>query len=170
MEKEMDSAARRLTLLLFALVGYGVVTVAFVIGERPGRGIGAFYYLPIALVAFAGGPLLGACAGVLAAAFTQTVINLITFVGIGALIGEFSRRNRALVAELSQLADRDSVTGLPNTRAFQAAIDRRSRPARSSFSWSATPTSSRSSERWRATTGGPSRPQSSRRSHTAATA
>src|ERR1019366_10401656 len=44
MEKEMDSAARRFTLLLFALVGYVVVTIAFVTGERPGRGIGAFYY------------------------------------------------------------------------------------------------------------------------------
>ena len=138
----MDSAARRFTLLLFALVGYVAVTIAFVTRERPGLGLGAFYYLPIALVAFAGGPLLGACAGVLAAglydggiivnphlpsnlAFARTVINLITFVGIGALIGEFSRRNRALVGELSQLADRDSVTGLPNTRAFQAAIDRR---------------------------------------------
>ena len=142
MEKEMDSAARHLTLLLFALVGYVVVTIAFVTGERPGLGLAGFYYLPIALVAFAGGPVLGACAGVLAAglydggiianphlpsslALARTVINLITFVGIGALIGEFSRRNRALVGELSQLANRDSVTGLPNTRAFQAAIERR---------------------------------------------
>jgi diguanylate cyclase (GGDEF)-like protein len=41
------------------------------------------------------------------------------------LIGMFVRRNRSLLAELSRLADRDSITGLPNTRVFQTAIERR---------------------------------------------
>jgi diguanylate cyclase (GGDEF)-like protein len=142
MGEEMDSAAHRTTLLLLALAGYAVVTIAFVFVERPGLGISNFYYLPIALVAFAGGPLLGACAGVVGVVLygvamfynphlpahfdaAQASIRLIMFVGIGALIGSFGVRNRGLVAELSQLADRDSVTGLPNTRAFQVAIDRR---------------------------------------------
>jgi diguanylate cyclase (GGDEF)-like protein len=94
------------------------------------------------LVAFASGPLLGAGAGVLAAVLynagifvnphlpstievEQTAIRLFTFVTIGVLTGIFVRRNRALVAELSRLADRDSITGLPNTRVFQTAIERR---------------------------------------------
>jgi diguanylate cyclase (GGDEF)-like protein len=41
------------------------------------------------------------------------------------LVGVFARRNRTLLAELSRLADRDSITGLPNTRVFQRAIERR---------------------------------------------
>jgi diguanylate cyclase (GGDEF)-like protein len=142
MEKAMDSAAHRLTLLLLALVAYTAVTIAFAFGERPELGVGHFYYLPIALVALAGGPILGACAGVLGVALYSlafflnssvpahltgeaAAIRLIAFVGIGVLIGAFSQRNRALVAELSRLANRDSVTGLPNTRAFEVAIDRR---------------------------------------------
>lgn len=138
----MDSAAHRTTLLLLALAGYIAVTVSFVVVERPGLGLGHFYYVPIALVAFAAGPVLGACAGLLAVVLytvalvanshvsshlitAQAGIRVITFVGMGVLIGSFSRRNRALVADLSQLATRDSITGLPNTRGFQAAIDRR---------------------------------------------
>jgi len=110
--------------------------------ERPGLGIGHFYYVPIALVAFASGPLAGAAGGVLAAALyawsthvnphlpsslgrEQTVIRLVTFVAVGVLVGVFARRNRSLVEELSQLAKRDAVTGLPNTRAFESAIERR---------------------------------------------
>src|SRR5205809_650934 len=49
----------------------------------------------------------------------------VTYVTIGALIGWFAGRNRAMLAELSVLAERDVLTGLPNTRAFEAAITRR---------------------------------------------
>ena len=138
----MDSAARRMTLLLLAVLGYVAVTIVFIVAERPGLGLGHFYYLSIALVAFAGGPVLGAAGGAIGAALysgavlanvhmasnlvtAQTGIRLITFVGMGVLIGAFSTRNRVLVGELSRLANRDSITGLPNTRAFQIAIDRR---------------------------------------------
>ncbi len=136
------AAAYRWRLLAAAAVSYALVTVAFIEFERPGLGIGHFYYLPIALAAFASGPVIGAAAGVLAAVlynagiiinphlpatleFEQTVIRLITFISLGVLIGLFVHRNRSLVAQLSHLADRDSVTGLPNTRAFQTAIERR---------------------------------------------
>ena len=138
----MDFAAHRATWLLLALAGYVVVTVALAVDASPGLGLGHFYYLPIALVALVAGPLLGACAGLLAGGLycgallantqvashmfaAQTGIRLVAFVSAGILIGWFSRRNRRLVNELSQLASRDSVTGLPNTRAFEAAIDRR---------------------------------------------
>ena len=116
----MVAAAHRTALLLLALAGYAVVTILFVFVERPGLGISNFYYLPIALVAFAGGPILGAFAGVLGVVLysvalffnsnlpdhfdvAQASIRLVMFVGIGALIGWFGTRNRGLVAELSRL-------------------------------------------------------------------
>ncbi len=138
----MAPAAHRTTLLAIAAASYALVTVAFVTIERPGLGLGHLYYVPIVLVAFASGPVLGGLAGVLSAvlydlgivisprlpstlAFEQTVIRLIIYTAIGALIGFFVRSNRSLLAQMSQLADRDSITGLPNTRAFQTAIERR---------------------------------------------
>jgi diguanylate cyclase (GGDEF)-like protein len=142
MRAVMAPAAHRSTLLAVSAVLFALVTLVFVQFERPGLGIGHLYYVPIVLVAFASGPLLGGAAGVLGAVlynvgiiinpelpstleFEQTVIRLITFVAIGVLIGVFVRRQRSLVAELGRLADRDSITGLPNTRAFQTAIERR---------------------------------------------
>jgi diguanylate cyclase (GGDEF)-like protein len=138
----VDSAGHRLTLLSLAALSYVGVTAVFVELERPGLGIGHLYNVPIVLVALCTGPAAGGAAGALSALlynagivlnphlpstleFEQTVIRLATFVAIGALIGLFSHRNRRLVAELSRLADRDSITGLPNTRVFQTAIERR---------------------------------------------
>jgi diguanylate cyclase (GGDEF)-like protein len=138
----MSPAPHRTTLLVIAAVSYGLVTAAFITIERPGLGLGHLYYVPIVLVAFASGPVLGGLAGVVGAIlynvgimispripstfeFEQTVIRLIVYTGIGVLIGFFARRNRSLLAQMSQLAERDSVTGLPNTRAFQRAIERR---------------------------------------------
>ena len=142
MLKGMESAVRRLTLLALAGASYAIVTVALVIGERPGLGIGHFYYVPVALVAFASGPVFGGVAGLFAAGLSnfavylnphlpsslqgeQIGIRLVTYTALGVLVGWFARENRKLVKELSSLADRDSVTGLPNTRAFQSAIDGR---------------------------------------------
>jgi diguanylate cyclase (GGDEF)-like protein len=120
-----------------------LVFVALVLFERPGLGIGHFFYVAIALVALALGPRWGAGAGVLATALfgvavvlnhavpTQELltiaspIRLVTYVAIGALIGAFAERYRTALAELQVLAERDWVTGLPNTRAFEQAVDRR---------------------------------------------
>ena len=55
----------------------------------------------------------------------STVLRLITFTSTGLLIGWFARDNRRLVEQLRILAERDFLTGLPNTRAFEAAINRR---------------------------------------------
>jgi diguanylate cyclase (GGDEF)-like protein len=41
------------------------------------------------------------------------------------LIGWFASRNRTMMSDLRVLAERDTLTGLPNTRAFEAAITRR---------------------------------------------
>jgi len=44
---------------------------------------------------------------------------------MGGLLGWFASRDRELVERLRVLAERDFLTGLPNTRAFEAAIARR---------------------------------------------
>lgn len=126
-----------------AWASYVPVFALFLLFERPGLGIGHFYYVSIALLALASGPGLGAVGGVFATGLymsgillnphipptdlltLSTTIRGVTFIGIGALLGVFASRNRRLVAELRILAERDSVTGLPNTRAFEQAIDLR---------------------------------------------
>ena len=44
---------------------------------------------------------------------------------IGALMGWFASRHRSMTEEFRVLAERDVLTGLPNTRGFEAAITRR---------------------------------------------
>jgi diguanylate cyclase (GGDEF)-like protein len=136
------TAHRRL--LLTASGGTFVwVFAAFLLWEKPGLGIGHFYYVAIALAALATGPRWGALAGVAATALyaagvlltpriassdvltLSTVLRGATFTATGVLIGWFARDNRKLVEQLRVLAERDFLTGLPNTRAFEAAINRR---------------------------------------------
>jgi len=122
---------------------YATVFVGFLLFESPGLGVGHFYYLAIALVALGFGPIWGAAAGALATGlytvgvllsetmptteiFTlSTPIRFVNYVAIGTLLGWFATHYRAANAELQVLAQRDLVTGLPNTRAFELAIDRR---------------------------------------------
>src|SRR5215470_9167835 len=136
-------AASRYLLLLSAGLCFAVTFVAFLVYERPGLGVGHFYYLGIALAAMAVGPRLGIAAGLLATGLyasgvvlnphvqsaevlrVGTLTRAITYVTIGGLIGWFAGRSRSMLAELRVLAERDSLTGLPNTRAFEAAITRR---------------------------------------------
>jgi diguanylate cyclase (GGDEF)-like protein len=126
-----------------ALATFAAVFFAFQRWERPGLGIAHFFYLAIALLALVSGPQMGFLGGVLATvlyalgivlnphvptaevATFSTGLRLITFTAIGVLIGFFARRNRILVDELRVLAERDFLTGLPNTRAFEQAITRR---------------------------------------------
>jgi diguanylate cyclase (GGDEF)-like protein len=126
-----------------AAVIYVAVFVAFLLLEHPGLGLGHFYYLAIALVALACGPAWGAAAGALATVLYSigvycnhavpsseiltlaTPIRLVNYLAIGTLLGWFAAHYRAANAELQILAQRDLVTGLPNTRAFELAIDRR---------------------------------------------
>jgi GGDEF domain-containing protein len=128
---------------LLAVCAYAVVFALFRVYEHAGLGLGHFYYVAIALAALAGGTWLGVVGGVLATmlyalgvainpriptsslATEGTLVRAATFVTIGALIGWFAARHRRMVTELRILADRDTVTGLPNTRAFEAAVERR---------------------------------------------
>ena len=131
--------------VLFTAAGaiYIATFVAMLFVEVPGLGVGHFLYVAIALVALAAGPIEGVAAGVgaaglyaLAIALNPQVpsreiatagsgIRLVTFTIVGLLLGWFSRQNRTLVRELQVLADRDGLTGLPNTRSFEVAITRR---------------------------------------------
>jgi diguanylate cyclase (GGDEF)-like protein len=135
--------AHRRLLVWGSFIAYGVVFAVFVFFEKPGLGTGHFFYIPVAVMALATGPWTGAIAGALAAALfalgiflnphyppaeivtVSTLIRLATFGFSGALIGWFVQQNRALVEQLTILAERDAATGLPNTRAFEAAIERR---------------------------------------------
>lgn len=135
--------AHRSLVLGSAIACYAVVFAAFVLFEVPGLGIAHFFYLPVAALALTGGARRGILAGAIASTlFTcgvlvnpgispheilsvTTPIRFVTFTCVGALIGWFSSRDRALVEQLRILAGRDFLTGLPNTRAFEAAIARR---------------------------------------------
>ena len=55
----------------------------------------------------------------------STPIRGVNYLAVGALLGWFAAHYREANAELQVLAQRDLVTGLPNTRAFERAIDRR---------------------------------------------
>jgi hypothetical protein len=50
-----------------AWASYVPVFALFLLFERPGLGIGHFYYVSIALLALASGPVLGAAGGLVAA-------------------------------------------------------------------------------------------------------
>jgi diguanylate cyclase (GGDEF)-like protein len=133
----------RRVLLGVAGAAYVGVFAAFYAFETPVLGIGAFFYLPICLCALVTDELVGAAAGLVATGLyvivvvlmphmpaTQmltelTVIRLVTFVGVGALVGGFARRNRALVRQLRELASKDFLTGLGNARVFDEQLARR---------------------------------------------
>jgi diguanylate cyclase (GGDEF)-like protein len=128
--------------LTVAFASFVAVYAALTFLEAPGLGIGHFFYIPIALIALVTGPKLGAAAGVTAAALyalatfvnpdlpsldvltVSTPIRLFTFATSGALIGWYAQRNRELIKRLEVLAQRDRLTGLPNVRAFEEAVDK----------------------------------------------
>jgi predicted signal transduction protein with EAL and GGDEF domain len=138
--------------MLLAAAGclYAVVFVVFAFMERPGLGIGHAFYLAIVLAAVAGGPLVGAFAGIFATVLyvigiainpevststiptLATVIRLIAYVLVGSLIGYYSALNRRLLVhaedlseELRLLTRRDFVTDLPSQRAFENKVSER---------------------------------------------
>jgi GGDEF domain-containing protein len=133
----------RHALLIAAAVSGFAIFGAFAVYEEPGLGLGHFFYVPIILAALATGPAISAGAAVIATAMyasgviinsdvspsevftTSTGIRFVTFVTVGIVTGYFAKRNRTLLAELRLLADRDALTGLPNTRVFERAIGER---------------------------------------------
>ncbi|HSC51753.1 MAG TPA: GGDEF domain-containing protein [Gaiellaceae bacterium] len=133
----------RAFLLAGAGVLYPLVFAVFVVAERPGLGLGHFYYFPVAMVALASGVFWGAAAG-LAATVLYTLgilinphlassqlltggslIRLATLTTMGALVGWFASNHRDLSDRLRIANERDQLTGLLNTRAFDAALTAR---------------------------------------------
>jgi diguanylate cyclase (GGDEF)-like protein len=135
--------SHRAFLLTASAVSYPLIFAAFLLIEKPGLGIGHFYYFPVAMVALANGPLWGATAGMAATGFytlgivlnphlptpdvltAGSTIRFVTYVTIGALVGWFAQNNRSLVDRLRVAAERDFLTGLLNTRAFDAVLANR---------------------------------------------
>lgn len=133
---------RRL-LIAIAVTLYSAVFIAFVLFEVPGLGLGHFFYIPVALLALAGGTRFGLLGGVIAAALyalaiavtprlpTQDVltlamaIRLVTYSSCGMLIGWFANEHRRHLEQLREFADRDFLTGLLNTRVFDEVLARR---------------------------------------------
>jgi diguanylate cyclase (GGDEF)-like protein len=138
-----ETALHRRLLLLSATALYAAVFAAFLLFEKPGLGIGHFFYIPVALLALALGLWGGIAGGLLATALYvlaivitprlpvrdvmtgATVIRTLTYCSCGALIGWFASAHRVHVAQLRQLAERDFLTGLLNTRIFDEALARR---------------------------------------------
>ncbi len=143
--KSVTAALRHRQLVVgSALAAYAIIFSAIVLFEVPGLGLAHFFYLPVAALALTGGVRRGIAAGLIASALftlaialnsavptvTQifsltTPIRLVTYTAMGCLIGWFAARDRELLTRLQLLAERDFLTGLPNTRAFEAAIARR---------------------------------------------
>jgi diguanylate cyclase (GGDEF)-like protein len=133
--------AFRRAMIAAAFAGYGAVFVTFVVFETPGLGIGHFYYVCVALIALSTGAAGGAAAGALADALyatgiilnpsipstevlsTSTGIRFVTYTLMGALIGWFAQHNRELVDRLRTAADRDFLTDVWNTRAFDGMLE-----------------------------------------------
>jgi diguanylate cyclase (GGDEF)-like protein len=131
---------RRAFLLGASATLYPLVFTAFLLFEKPGLGLGHFYYVPIAMVALASGPVWGAAAGIAATGLwalgmlvnphlptseiltASSSIRFVTYTSMGALVGWFSYNHGLLVDRLRIAAERDFLTGLLNTRAFDAAL------------------------------------------------
>jgi diguanylate cyclase (GGDEF)-like protein len=119
------------------------VFTAFALFEQPGLGLGHFYYIPVALVALAGGTLAGIAGGGFAAGLyalaimltprlptrdvltIATAIRWLTFCTVGMLVGWFANEHRRHLEQLRDLAQRDFLTGILNTRVFDEALARR---------------------------------------------
>jgi diguanylate cyclase (GGDEF)-like protein len=126
-----------------AIVCYAVVFTCFVLFEVPGLGLGHFFYIPVALLAVSCGTRVGFCGGALAAALYAlaivatprlptrdvltyaTAIRFVTFTSCGVLVGWFANEHRRHLDQLRNLAERDFLTDILNTRVFDEALARR---------------------------------------------
>jgi diguanylate cyclase (GGDEF)-like protein len=133
----------RYGLFAASVVSGAAIFLIFTFYERPGLGLGHFFYIAIILAALGGGAVAGIGAAAAATVLytvgvllnpeipsrevltESTVIRGITYLMVGFVTGYFAYRNRALLKELELLAERDALTGLPNTRAFERAINER---------------------------------------------
>jgi diguanylate cyclase (GGDEF)-like protein len=140
----MSAASHHRRLLFATALGlYALIFGAFWLFEVPGLGVAHFFYIPVALLALAGGTWLGLVGGGVATAlyalaifvtprvpsgdvFTYaTVIRFVNYTCCGLLVGWFADQHRRHLKELRELAERDFLTGILNTRVFDEALARR---------------------------------------------
>ena len=139
----VELLSRRRLLVGISIVLYATVFDALLLSQRMDLGIGRFFYLAIAVLALATGPLAGALAGLLATALysiavihsSQGALSVLwsssngyrcaTYVLLGALVGAIAQSNRELLGKLRVLAECDALTGLGNSRSFGNAIAER---------------------------------------------
>ncbi len=145
----MPAASLHRRLLIVTAIGcYALVFTSFVVFEVPGLGLGHFFYIPVALLALAGGTSFGLLGGGLATALyalaiivtprvpardvltAGMVIRFITYTSCGILVGWFANEHRRHLGQLRELAERDFLTGILNTRMFDEALARRCSAAR----------------------------------------
>jgi hypothetical protein len=141
------SVPRRLELA--ALLVYGIVFALVLAFGRPGLGVSQGFYLPIVLVALAGGPVSGVGAGILAtllcgvassargdisggAMFDPLLVRFAAFTAAGLAVGYFAGRGRKMLAEslelleeVMRLARREVATGALTSEGIQARISDR---------------------------------------------
>jgi diguanylate cyclase (GGDEF)-like protein len=137
----MSAASRHRRLLIVTGFGsYALVFMSFVVFEVPGLGLGHFFYIPVALLALAGGTRLGLLGGGIATALytlaiivtprlptrdvltAATAIRFVTYSSCGVLVGWFANEHRRHLEQLRELAERDFLTGILNTRMFDEAL------------------------------------------------
>jgi diguanylate cyclase (GGDEF)-like protein len=139
----VELLSRRRLLVATSALLYALVFDALLLSQRTDLGIGRFFYLAIAVLALATGPLAGAAAGLLATALYSIAVihssegatsvlwssangyRCATYVLLGALVGAIAQSNRELLARLRVLAECDPLTGLGNSRSFGNAIAER---------------------------------------------
>ncbi len=140
----VELLSRRRLLVGTSAVLYALVFSALLFSERTDLGIGRFFYLAIAVLALATGPLAGAAAGLLAVALysiaviqnPQVPTSLLWSSPNGYPLRDLRRargcswaRSRRATATCSTssayLAERDPLTGLGNSRSFGNAIEER---------------------------------------------
>ena len=141
----MVSAAtlNRRVLVLSSIALFGVIFGCFVLFEVPGLGLGHFFYIPVVLLGLAAGWRAGLAGGTVASALyalailitprlpvrdvltAATAIRFVTYSSVGVVIGWFANRHREHIEQLSELAERDFLTGLLNARMFDEALARR---------------------------------------------
>ncbi len=139
----VELLSRRRLLLGISTALYALVFSAVLISQRTDLGIGRFFYLAIAVLGLATGPLVGAIGGLLAVALYSIAVvhtshadtsvlwsssngyRCATYVLLGVLVGAIAQSNRELLGRLRVLAECDPLTGLGNSRSFGNAIARR---------------------------------------------
>jgi diguanylate cyclase (GGDEF)-like protein len=131
--------------IVFALAGvlYGAVFAAYVLAEHPDLGVAHFFYVPVCMVALASNGVWGAFSGALATGLyvlaagmspdvpttygltSSTPIRFVTYCGVGAIVGWYANRNRALVRELRRHALTDLLTSIGNAHMFDEELAQR---------------------------------------------